>query len=203
MGDLIILDIKKGLREDLDNCPLCHALPPWAEFLDGDTVLGNSLIHEGAANFHYVRDSFAFNPMLFAHECTACGETVHTVEVDLIANKTTCEAWEDKYFNRNEDIQEQETPYTVTLLKPNQPPFSWLLTRTETPEGLLDRHFLPLASTQKTKQKKSLASCSGELIWQQAAHLVNQFWHDMSLLNFCALPCRYEYDLGFEDDIPF
>ena len=200
MGGIISVDIQKGLREDLDNCPLCQAPPPWGEFVDADTVFMSC----HAAKFHYVRDGFAFNPMLFAHDCKICGATVHAVEVDLIANPDISDDWADKYFNRNETIEEPEKPYTVTRQKPDAPPLSWMLTRTETPEGWLDRHFLPLLVDGEAGGQNGLASCSGEAIWGLAAALVDQFWEDMAAMNGCALPCRYEREAEvFDDDIPF
>jgi hypothetical protein len=151
--------------------------------------------HVEVNKLYYLRDNVAFDPVLLAGVCNSCGQTFNTIQVILIANPEISEAWVNKYFHRNEIIEEPEIPCTVTLSQndPSNLPSCWRLWRTETAEGFVDQHFLPIAG-HYAGGENGLQSCSGESIWEDAADLIEAAWPALVKLSGSALPCRFEFE---------
>ena len=140
MFEKIATEVKAGYLEKLETCSQCgEAL----ECADSDTVF---MPYCDARGLFYLRDGMAFNPVLLEQVCASCEHPVQTVQVDIIANPDITEAWADKYFCQNDVIEEPEIAYTVALPQGCLDlPRRWLLFRTETAAGFLDRHFLRLS----------------------------------------------------------
>lgn len=177
-----VAEITAGVTESLNNCPICGASGKWAEFVDGDLIpmpWDKMREHHG-----YLRDGFVFYPFLLSHICAFCKQDVFAVQVDVIANPEVNEAWVNKYFWMNEVIEEPEIPYTVTLLSsdPSNLPSGWLLWRTETAAGALDRHFLNLVPET--------------LLGKDAVNLIEATWPVLSGLCVSHLPCRFEFEVS-------
>ena len=183
MGKKRVAEVTAGMAEDLINCPICGASFEWAECGDSDSI---SMPMDTVRVLHsYLRGGCIFHPLLISEVCASCKQTVYTVQVDVIANPEINEEWVNKYFWMNEVIDESEIPYTVTLSQsdPSDLPSRWLLWRTETAAGYLDRHFLNLVPET--------------LLGEEAVNLIEATWPVLSGLCVSALPCRFEFESRF------
>ena len=194
MFETIATEVKAGYLEELETCSQCgEAL----ECADSDTVF---MPYCDARDLFYLRDGMAFNPVLLEQVCASCEHPVQTVQVDIIANPDITEAWADKYFCQNDIIEEPEISYTVALPQGYLDlPRRWLLFRTETAAGILDRHLLRLSEGETVAGSNGLQSCSGDPIWEAASEEVNKAWPILAGLAVSDLPGQFKFD----DRIPF
>jgi len=100
----------------------------------------------------------------------------------VIENSDVNEEWCDKCFWRNEVISDPTTHGTATLRRKIQGvPRQWRVERTETPAGLLERHFFgPFAAEENLEGPHGVSRCTGGDVWKNAATLLGRVWPAVS-----------------------
>ena len=130
-----------------------------------------------------------FHAQALEMTCTACNHGFYAVELNLIANPAVSYEWTNKYVWLNEQMEELEGPFIVTLKEKTEGvPHRWQLYQVEAPSGRLDRHLFGPFSTVKyfgpfleieyldDDSKTGVASCHSSAIWTKAAALIGRIW---------------------------
>ena len=172
MVNVMTADITGGVDLFLESCPCCEAAKQAWYVLDGDRLDVSKTIPD------HLCAAFSLYPTLGVHRCDVCARESHTVQLDMIRNPSVDEAWEDKYFRLNEELEEPEEAFSVAL-EGGSPylPRQWLLWRTTTPEGLLERHrFGPFITDDGFEEWLGLARCAGGGPWNESSKLLGRVW---------------------------
>jgi hypothetical protein len=159
-------------------CPLCKSIGTIA-LVDGDTIpLRDEIdgLRATAKGMALSVDGYCFFAHLMLGVCEACEGNSYFVNLELIHAADVSEEWANKYFCQNEVITE---PSSFARVEANLPdvPQAWVIERTPTPVGVLERHTLgPFISEDNLRGPNGVASCSGHDTWRQAAALIGRLW---------------------------
>jgi hypothetical protein len=171
------LDLKPGGALKCPGCRREKAL----SVQDGDTIPmrnqipGARVIARGLA---LSSGRHCFSADLDLCICGECKAQSYLVKLEVVAAPEVSYEWADKYFCLNERITEASTFFTVAA-RPRTPgiPEFWLLERTETAAGVLDRHYFgPFVAAENLEGPNGVSCCTGGSVWEEAAALVGRVW---------------------------
>jgi hypothetical protein len=137
------ISLTPGTDSAFQICPSCQASRKFQE-TGGDTVSTADAIpgaQPTADGLALAKAGYSFYAMATTLVCDECHAESYLVELNLIAKPELSREWANRYLWLNEEIEEPEISFTVTLHGDfDGLPHRWRLRRLETPEGQLDRH---------------------------------------------------------------
>jgi hypothetical protein len=180
------LDLKPAAALKCPGCGRKKAL----SVQDGDTIPMRNLIPETrliAGGLALSNGGHCFYANLDLCVCGKCKAQSYLVNLEVVAAPEVSYEWANKYFWLNEEITEASTFFTV-VARPRTPgiPKSWLLERTETAAGVLDRHYFgPFVASENLEGPNGVSCCTGGSVWEEAAALVGRVWSLVTSESHC------------------